>query len=524
MKLIVHTTFDETSIKTGLGKPEYSYYFVQAAFVPVLETIGTVMTVADLAEVDAIHDAAREAGEPCLFLCFAPPHLVPLGLRCPTIPVFAWEFTTIPTEMLNDDPRSDWRHVFAACAAVITLSTETAALVRAAMGPAFPVFAIPAPSYDRFAGIPSAEGPRALRLRGHVFDSAATSRFEAARAWPHEPHPVFPPVIAAPPAPAPEPEPPPPPPVVEPPPPPKRLRARLSLTAFYAVAWYRDVLRDILPSPLQSGLSLAGRLGYRAYRLAMPLPEAPPPPEPPPAPEPPPPPPPPKLPEADITLDGVVYATVLSPQDGRKNWTDMVSAFALALRDRADATLILKMPLKDASNGFHDHFDGWLQQLAPFRCRIIALYGFLDETEYQALVAAADYYVNTSSAEGLCLPLTEFLSAGRPALAPDHSAMADYITPQNAFPLASSLEQNVWPQDPRELYTTMRHRLNWQSLFDAFAASHALAADDRPGYAAMSARARASMRAFCAAAVIRGQLITALRAAAAPRQSAQAAA
>jgi glycosyltransferase involved in cell wall biosynthesis len=520
MKIIVQSFFDQTSIRHRLGQAEYSYYFVQSAYLPVLETLGTVAHANSHVEIDAIHAACEAVGEPCVFLCFQPPYHVPLTLRCPTIPVFAWEFTTIPCERLDDDQRSDWRHVFAHCGRAITLSTETASLVRDAMGEDFPVLAIPTPTYDRFAAIgPREESKRTIEFRGHVFDSAASARFETSRVWPHEPHPVFPPVVAVPAAPAPEPIPEP---IPAPPPPAiaidepsrkKSVRARLSLTFYYAVSWYRDVIRDILPAPVKTAMSLAGRAGYRAYRLALPLPL---PPAPLPSPAPiaeaipssalPPAILPPPLPEASLTLNGVVYVSVLSPQDGRKNWTDMVSGFVWALRDRPDATLIVKMPVKDASTGFHDHFDGWVQQLAPFRCRIIAMYAFLDDTEYEQLIRAADFYVNTSSAEGLCLPLMEFLSAGRPALAPDHSAMADYLTPENAYILASSPEHNVWPQDPRELYTTMRHRLNWQSLADAYQASHTLATEAGGGYQAMAQRARETMRDFCAAAIVREKL------------------
>jgi glycosyltransferase involved in cell wall biosynthesis len=231
------------------------------------------------------------------------------------------------------------------------------------------------------------------------------------------------------------------------------------------------------------------------------------------------------LPEASLAVAGTVYAAVLSPQDGRKNWTDLLSGFVWALRDHAEATLIVKMPAKDA-HGFHEHFDAWLTQLAPFHCRVIGLYGFLDDGEYEGLVAAADYYVNTSSAEGLCLPVMEFLSAGRPALAPAHSAMADYVSPENSYVLASSLEHNVWPHDPRELYTTMRHRLNWRSLVEAYGASFARATSAPEDYAAMAQRAKATMAAFCAADVVREKLAAALAgigAAAAPMAALEAA-
>jgi hypothetical protein len=92
--------------------------------------------------------------------------------------------------------------------------------------------------------------------------------------------------------------------------------------------------------------------------------------------------------------------------------------------------------------------------------------------------------------------------------------MADYVSARNAFVLASGLEHNVWPHDPRELYTTMRYRLNWETLVAAYEASYALAGNG--GYAEMSQAARETMRDFCGDPVVREKLRAALRAAVAP--------
>jgi hypothetical protein len=56
---------------------------------------------------------ARARGEPCVFLSFSPPHRTPVHLACPTLPVFAWEFSTIPNEPFAGEPRNDWRTVLA---------------------------------------------------------------------------------------------------------------------------------------------------------------------------------------------------------------------------------------------------------------------------------------------------------------------------------------------------------------------------------------------------------------------------
>lgn len=507
MKIIVHSSYSAQTIGASLGKAEYSYYFVLAGYLPALRALGDVVTVDNPeTEADAIFDAAQAAGEGCVFLCFAPPHLVPITLRCPTIPVVAWEFSTIPCEMWDEDPRSDWRVVFAHCKRAIALSTHTAALIREAMGTDFPVFAIPTASYEPFADTGAARPlheEHRLHCQGYLFDSATDEAFSHPPVWPPEPAPHFgPPLpeVSLPPSESPASESP----VPAAPPPRHGLRKRLSITVWYMRAWYHDAVRDILPAALKRLASASGRGAYRAMQMVR---RPPPPPPPPPAPE---------LPACDIVLSGVVYASVLAPQDGRKNWPDLVNAFLWAFRDNPGATLFLKMPVRGGVEVFPD-LHMFLRRFAPFQCRIISFAGFLDDAAYRGLIRAATYYANASHAEGLCLPLMEFLSAGRPAIAPNHTAMADYITPDIAFIARASLIHNVWPFDPRDLFTTMYYRLNWQSLVDAYVRSFAVAEAPDGRYAAMSNAAQAAMRDFCAVDVVRGKLAEALEIPAGPQ-------
>src|SRR5471030_77618 len=100
MIIIIYSDTNAGSIEKNLGLPEYSYYFVLKEFKPILERMGIVVPVTDPArEVDAIYRNAQAHGESCVFLSFSPPHKTAIGLECPTIPVFAWEFNTIPQEM-----------------------------------------------------------------------------------------------------------------------------------------------------------------------------------------------------------------------------------------------------------------------------------------------------------------------------------------------------------------------------------------------------------------------------------------
>jgi glycosyltransferase involved in cell wall biosynthesis len=141
----------------------------------------------------------------------------------------------------------------------------------------------------------------------------------------------------------------------------------------------------------------------------------------------------------------------------------------------------------------------------PFRCRVVALHGFLDETQYRQLIEVSDYYVNASKGEGLCLPLMEFLCCGRPAIAPMHTAMADYLRSEYCFPVASSPESDCWPHDPVGRMLTLSRRLNWQSLVEAFRDSYQQARN-REQYLAASRAAKAFMKDFCAPEVVAAQI------------------
>lgn len=510
MKIVVYEPFGDASIRSALGRPGYSSFFVLAAVMPVLRRLGEVIQVADVADVDGIHERCLAAGEACVFLCFTLPHLVPVDLACPTIPVFGWGFPTFPCESWNDDPRHDWRVVFRHCGRAITLSRAAAAMIRAAMGEAFPVHALHAPVFERFAALggPTAAilGARDMACRGVILDTAADARFQNDPVWP-KPAPAAP-LPDQPPPPAPEP----PSPAAETAPEPApRIgpRARLALTAQFFVAWYRAVLRDVLPAPLQDTMSASGRLGYRLYRRAMPRPAPVVPPsaemvEPDPA----------SLPELPLPpaialrLSGVIYVSIAAPDDWSKNFGDLVSAFVWAFRDQPDASLILKMPPL-AEDGLAATAD-WLAQHAPFRCRVVLISAFLEPAEYDSLVKAANVYVNSAACEGAALPVLEFASAGRPVIAPDHTALADSVSHRHGFVLRSSPEHNVWPHDPRRLFTTMRYRLDWTSIVEAYEQSFRAATQGGDTYRFMAARAQAAMRDLCSESAAERQLRRAL--------------
>lgn len=441
-------------------------------FLPALERVGTVIQVQSRDEVESLHARYSAQGESVIFISVSPPHQTPLGLACPTVTLFAWEFDSLPSVAWDDKPQNDWRHVFAHTSGTIATSNEAAGLVAQSMGERFPVIALPAPVWDRYAalgtpqGWPLELGERQFPFSGIVIDSPILGL--SADGLVRKPAEI----------PAEEPV------VPEPVPAPSPLLEAWQLSTALLKGWWREIRL-----PLGDGTSVGS--DAVESQIATTRAEAKSEPE--------------KPPLQQITLRGVVYTTVLNPADSRKNWVEIITAFCWAFKQVEDATLIVKMTHHDLEY-YRIVLMTLLSRLAPFSCRVVVLHGFLEDEQYRELIGASTYYVNASSGEGLCLPLMEFLSAGRPAIAPTHTAMADYVDEHLAFLVQCSLEPFCWPHDPTGIFMTHRHRLNWQSLMEAFQASYAVATQQPQQYRAMSRHAFAKMREFASVEVIAAPL------------------
>ena len=172
-----------------------------------------------------------------------------------------------------------------------------------------------------------------------------------------------------------------------------------------------------------------------------------------------------------VEIEGVVYCSVFNPVDARKNWEDIVSSFCFAFRDEENVTLLLKITHSELGS-FMGRLNFLLQKIGEVKCRVIAVHGFLSSDSYQHLIDVTDFYVNSSSAEGLCLPMMEFMASGVPAITPDHTAMADYIDSDSSFVLTSSRSPTIWPHDTRQLKRATNYRVCWESLVDNYKASY----------------------------------------------------
>lgn len=461
MKFLLYAQVDRQTIGKQLGSADYSYFFLLRAFSGVLAQLGEVIQLQDPAQADLIHAQCLSDGERCVLLSFAPPHKTAWGLACPTISVFAWEYPDIPERIeeacWQDDPRHDWRHVLGRTGRAITLSSHTVEAVQRSMGCGYPIVAIPSPLAAVVpppdpARIPPPPAGAVLRVFASVADSSRMGLdvdglicLDEEDGTLHHPDDAATLPERAPPGTDDSPTTPP---------------------------------RPRLDEPCEADESEPADCGWELPPAAR----------------------------IRTRLHGVVYTSVLTPSAGRKNWEDLITAFCWAFRDSVDATLVLKLAGTDLTLHHHQLLM-LLTKLSPFKCRVIAINGYLSDEDYAALVDATTYYVNASLCEGLCLPLVEFLSHGIPALAPDHTAMADYIRDDLAFVLASYPGvPTVWPHGDGEVNRTSYHQLDWQSLLQAYRRSHEIAVHDPQRYRRMARRASEAMQAYCGVAAVKSQL------------------
>ena len=212
------------------------------------------------------------------------------------------------------------------------------------------------------------------------------------------------------------------------------------------------------------------------------------------------------LAEHRLQLSGVVFTAVFNPYDGRKNWVDMLTAFCSAFRDTPDATLLFKLGHRDYQSAMNDMLM-CMARMPAFKCRVVLLHGFLDRADFDLLIRSTAFVINASHGEGQCLPLMEFLSCGKPALAPRHSAMLDYIDEQVGFLVDSWLDATAWPHDPRLAYRTLRHQIDWGSLVKAYRDAYNCYVDTPERYQRMAATAVERMRGHCSRATARERLL-----------------
>jgi glycosyltransferase involved in cell wall biosynthesis len=486
---LVSTTSCARSIQANMGAASYSYFFALQALAPVLEQFGTWRLIErpESSLTFAAAQASAQGFRP-VHLAINPPQDCYLSPALPTILFPFWEFPDLPDRDLGSDPRQNWirtcRHV---SLAMVACRFTAAAFERA--GVPFPVAVVPVPldpalfelpPWDpqftwsltcrhevwgggprsdcigtrdgvvRISDVPKAQPIRKKRVArfGYSLLARCVGEGNAGELV--------------------------------------KLKRRIADTpgkspakvAFVvARAGYKRYLRPWLSEKAAARLNKAkGRLLER-IGLSRDRPIDPP------------------LPSAPLEVGGLVYTTMFGVGDKRKNHRDLLSAFLYAFKDRADVTLVIK--LVTATHREHHETsvlrDSYRQLNIQHQCRVVVITEYLDDSQMRDLLRATTFYVNASHAEGACLPLQQALAGGRPAIAPGHTAMADYMDEAVGFVVRSHREPACWPQDPRGALRTTWYRLVWSDLRIAFEESARLVAKGATGYHAVAESARTRM-------------------------------
>jgi glycosyltransferase involved in cell wall biosynthesis len=454
--------YSEGDLARLLGRDAYSYRYVYRAFAPLLDRWGRHRETSGPRGVleQAVAEAQRQHCEP-IHLSFLPLHLMEVVPNVPNIAVPAWEFPDIPSFDLENDPKQNWARRAEQMDLIITHTQfSRAAFVRA--GVRTPVHVVPVPTPPAYFQTPDWQpGQRVvLDCPCYIFPQP-TALPRPPRSWASSET--------------------------------GHLPSRLSLRQLYK--------KCIKAMPRRFGKAMYR--SARAVRAALwsarqvfketDIRELYP-------------------PRPNLELSGVVYTAILNPFDARKNWQDLLSGYLLALKDREDATLVVKLVVSAdwEAAALAEMFAFYRNTGLSHRCKLVFVTAYLSEEQLVELTRASTFYVNTSRAEGSCLPLQNFMAAGRPALAPPHTGMADSIDESCGFTLQSHPEPAPWPQEVGGGYRTTWHRLVWQSYHDHVRASYESTKHDQTHYQTMAQRARERMHGLASAEAVWPRLAAAL--------------
>jgi glycosyltransferase involved in cell wall biosynthesis len=460
--LLVTSMYTEGDLVRRLGRDAYSYRYVWRAFAPLLQRWAPTEEVSGpRSHIEQAAQRIHREGRTPIHLSFLPLHLMELLPGVPNVAVPAWEFPEIPATDQGGDPRMNWARVAAELDSLITHTHYSRnAFLRA--GVRTPVHVVPVPVRPEYFDVAGWQPDQQMVLDCpcYVFPQPAELP-RPARRWvgsdtghlPSRPglRQLCKKAIGA--------------------LPPRLSNAALrAARATRAAAW---AAREAL-----------GEVDVR--RLYPPQPR--------------------------LHLSGIVYSTILNPRDPRKNWLDLLTAFLLALGDCADATLVVKLVVSAQTEAdvLREVFADYRGTGLAHRCRLVFISAYLSDAQLVRLAQASTFYLNASHAEGSCLPLQDFLAAGRPAVAPPNTGMADALDTDCAFLVDSHPEPARSPLDPDGPLATRWHRIVWQSLYEQVRASYETARGDVGRYHRLAEAARGRMTALAGREAVWPRLAAAL--------------
>lgn len=457
-----------TSYGTGagvgkkLGVAGYSHDIVAKIYRPLLEKIGKVVLVDDpRGELIPLAEAARRDGLFPLQFSITPFQDAFLPQSLPSVIAPAWEFPDVPDHEFGGNPQNNWPATANRCTRVVVSGKFTAdALQR--RGTTVPIDIVQVPVADSLFDIPTWSPEQTVEMHCRHIELRHQEPERAVVQLPSADDS------------------------------PKRRQINLrSAVLPMARGIYRYAVRPVLGNRFARSLRDALRVGRHTWRSQKLVSGQ-------------------QLKASTLRLSGIVYTSIFNPNDGRKNWHDLLTGFLVAMADRPDVTLVIKLVTSDpVSVG---QFMLWYRQrMISHQCRVVLVTGFLPDEQMQDLIRATTYYIQTTKAEGNCLPLMDSLAAGRPGISPNHSAMSDYFDQRFGHVIQSSPEPAAWPHDPRGGIQTTWARIDWSSVVTALQESYRQVTSHWADYQAMSERAREHMSAWASCSSIQPRLEQVIR-------------
>lgn len=457
--LVVNSLARGVNVDETLGATGYSYEFVLRAFEPLLRRWGEVRRVErPESQVDFAVRQMRQQGLAPLHLTFRPFTDIYLSRTAANVVFPFWEFPDVPAGDYKQNPRNHWVRIANRASLVLTASNFTAASLARA-GVRTPVRIVPVPVDNHYFQMPAWDPAATITLDCPAFVFT---------------RPEVPPILLADPEDRPGPDSAP-------------FRVKHWLRSLARRVWV-DGVKPLLPLRLTKAIVAGKNAAKRAWRegeIELPTPDE------------------------RLTLAGVVYTTILNPDDQRKNWQDLLTAFLLAVGDRPDATLVIKLVTSSAAP-VREVLGFYYKCGLPHRARVVFISSYLSDNQMRELARASTYYLNASRAEGACLPLQDFLAAGRPGIAPAHTALADYFDDHVGFVVASHPEPCAWPDDETGRLNTSWHRIVWSSLREQITAAYEVATARPQAYRQLSSAARQRMTAWASTEAVWPRLNKAL--------------
>jgi glycosyltransferase involved in cell wall biosynthesis len=433
-----------SEVASRTGDDCYSYFFVLRSFLPLLERWAPVEEVSRSPESIREALAARRPGREAIHLGFLPLQYMRVVEGATNVAFPFWEFPNIPDYDVAGNPRNNWVRTAKTLDLILTACQFTRdSFIRA--GVQTPVEVVPVPIAEEYFAVPAWQRDQQVTIDCpcYVLPQSGPPLTEIARR--------------------------------------KAADAVLAVRENCRLA-YRKGVRPLLPKSLHSRLAAASHatIGKEPPRL---------------------PPTPAELfpvsfqPTERLDLSGVVYTCILNPFDTRKNWRGIVDAYLQALGDRQDVTLVIKLAVSQGmrQEALHRLFAFHEQLRVRHRARLAVVAAYLPDKQMFELARATTFYVNASHAEGACLPLQDALAAGRPAIAPAHTAMAEYVNEDLAFVLPSHAEPTHWQWDPEKRQTTTWQQIDRNDLAAQFESSYLVARTNPARYSAMAACGRERM-------------------------------